>query len=1582
MVSVDKQALISQLCTASKLQGKELEEYRTRLNKMSETELASLISGDKQGDNVDTVELNHSQSTNKTEITKKEAEDSSIQNIESNANQALQMIDSQDDGNISETYNKLKEKFNSDLAKSNVEKVAYKQLETAYFLKEAQANNLTYKEYYEQRKELLYKTFPGVERFNDKQKAGLKRMIDTLSPEQVQREQNRILSLPEKGTQEYDSKTKDFVRDFGRLTTTDVTNTYTTGDMPTRTERKTIPNPKFELTDGERLMSFDEVYSLEQGVNFNKDNIQKYNDSASHFAFLNSVGQKRELIHNMLGSALQKRNTQISTGANSSNMLDEILNVQIKNSLGLLYGKNSIDEGLQQLTNGDTSLTKPQIAQLIINMVDQNYETMLGGKKLEDYANEMAADYKSAYGEKDAANLAQSYVQDQEGVVQNIRAGVEFVGMGVMVGGMILFPPAALAGGALAGFGGAGVELYNETTRDSVNQERTGELKRELVTNALLMGVGMGAGKAGSTVKAALTAKNAPKLAAVAADIGTDSTISLLGDLALTGQVSLEGEGFSQFMALVAGHRGKIVQGIKHVKENIKAKFGPDARQMPDGTVIKVNKDGSTTVLQEGVNDGVETHPATTVAPKAGVNDGIEVSRTTTDTPKAGVNAEVETPNTTADTPTFKTPEELKTFLKNQTVKDESGNDVKKNTKISLLLLVTQHAKTQEGRDAIVYLTGFKDGDKLRFSYNEIKVLVDSVQTQEGREAIEYLANIKDGDNPRFNGFEIRDLIKYAQTQENRDAIQFLANIKVGDKPRFRGYEIKELVELAKTQESRDAIKFLANIKDGDNPRFYVDDIRRLAEPAKTPEGRKFIKKLIDEKEDNILKIINEQNIKLAEQMCNRPDFPKDKIAEIVRATNEQNIKLVEQLCNNPDFPKDKIAGIVEATNEQNIKLAEQLCNDKDLLKEKIATILSYTRGNEEKFGDLYKNDAEFRNYIVQKEEIDSNLRLVVPFWSMRNKTHISELSKVDKKEVLLGLLANKNNLANNNLNDILPLLPQNDMEYTNLIKSITQSLNMSFKPLDNIQQKEFDTGLKNLERSLKTMDLSNLSEINLTMPHTEFISKVQDIIKDLPQEEQAKIQDYFGFKIENDKLTGYPNSEGKDLSLSGIADEKSIAALHQVKTVVDNYTDNNFVTVKDNPVLNQQLKDISKYMPEIFNQIDGSGLPVSTIKSLQKVVQNPKFETLSESDKKVMILSTLLHNTDKTSGSTSESAFDAYFISQRFGVSDKEAQKIYKIVESSDLINKFMATSKRAENKNERKNVFDLLAFNLKESNNFEMAQMLYSSKEQDGLTRYLDKALQNRIREIKSTDFMLPQTPAKRYHELAQEQTIKEHNVSVVKASNIPDFNAYVHTPDVGAATGGSRMANFANFEIFKGFADDKVICVSYLGKDRYCAFGLNGFIFDVANSNQYVGYGQDIGSRGKNISDILVDYYRNRGYALFEHRIMISRNIKEIMGISDDEYIKRLDSLKEKLGSETLSMDRLMELDPEMGNAYKEFLSRNASNFNDAHSLLSPNRCNEVLVSNPKITAIYTKDLDNIPEEYLIKAENEGLPIVVLE
>ena len=436
------------------------------------------------------------------------------------------------------------------------------------------------------------------------------------------------------------------------------------------------------------------------------------------------------------------------------------------------------------------------------------------------------------------------------------------------------------------------------------------------------------------------------------------------------------------------------------------------------------------------------------------------------------------------------------------------------------------------------------------------------------------------------------------------------------------------------------------------------------------------------------------------------------------------------------------------------------------------------------------------------------------------------------------------------------------------------------------------------------------------------------------------------------------------------------------------------------------------------------------------------------------------------------------------------QAKKIYIIVESSDLIDKFMKTSKKQTIRDyrgtqiigsEREDVFDLLAFNLKESNLFEMAQMLYSTKEQEGLTRYLDKALKSRIQEIKSNDFILPQTSISEYMSHAKIEIIerdgKEYKIKIVKASDIPNFYALIHTPEAGYATGGSRDANFANFEIFKDFYDDKVICTSYIGNHKA---GLvkefhNGFIFNIKNDKQYVGYGTDIFSLGKNIPDILVEYYRpkgieanrGRGYK-YDHRQLISSAIKsnlfgknyftmfsdfiiqkneimskyateinnlnikrkqliqektgsknvtraqyesvknepdikacerqikeleqkmnnEIQALPvykelldmDTKYIERMENIKQQLGEETLTIERLEEIDPELASAYKDFLDNN--NENSSETLLKNSCHNEVLVSNPEIIGIFTDDIEKIPDEYLIKAQEENLPIVVIK
>ena len=113
------------------------------------------------------------------------------------------------------------------------------------------------------------------------------------------------------------------------------------------------------------------------------------------------------------------------------------------------------------------------------------------------------------------------------------------------------------------------------------------------------------------------------------------------------------------------------------------------------------------------------------------------------------------------------------------------------------------------------------------------------------------------------------------------------------------------------------------------------------------------------------------------------------------------------------------------------------------------------------------------------------------------------------------------------------------------------------------------------------------------------------------------------------------------------------------------------------------------------------------------------------------------------------------------------------------------------------------------------------------------------------------------------------------------------------------------------------------------------------------------------------------------------MVSDNIKKILGLSDKEYILRLDNIKKQVKGKNLTLEVMREIDAEFAAAYKSFLSRQNANKGSADALLrSDNWWNEVLVSEFDVCAIYANDLDLLPEEYLIKAQEENLPIVIVQ
>ena len=527
-------------------------------------------------------------------MTKKEAEDTAIETIASNSAQALRTINNIDGGKISTTYNEIKEALHSELAESNVARVAYAQNESAELLRKAQNNELTYEEYCKRKKGVLLETFP-LPNMTDKQKASVAKMVASLSPKETEEFLKKSLALPNPKAKNYKSKVNEFLNDF-KMSTTEMISNAQNGDKTGTLKSTTKTKTAYKLSGGKRLMTFDETYKSEMGVTFKKENIEAYNRSAATFAGVSKMTEKLDEIHKQLDDniTIVEGNNRNGVDSQTLETCNKRLEIGLKNSLRNLYGddETAISKGLKDLTgenysykNGKLTMDVPansgfaytangndlvRLSKKVLKTVDENYQKTVGKKPLETYAKEMAEANKVAYGMKNAAQLADAYRADQEGVVHTVRAGVEYAGTAVMVAGMLCYPPVAFAGGAIASFGGVGVEMTEEATKRHTDPETMKALGEELATNAALMGIGMGAGKVGATVKATMLAKSSPKLMATIADIGTDASISLMGDLALTGQVNLEGEGFSQVMSLIAGHRGKIVGGVKKIKEALK----------------------------------------------------------------------------------------------------------------------------------------------------------------------------------------------------------------------------------------------------------------------------------------------------------------------------------------------------------------------------------------------------------------------------------------------------------------------------------------------------------------------------------------------------------------------------------------------------------------------------------------------------------------------------------------------------------------------------------------------------------------------------------------------------------------------------------------------------------------------------------------------------------------------------------------------------------------------------------------------------------------------------------------------------
>ena len=810
------------------------------------------------------------------------------------------------------------------------------------------------------------------------------------------------------------------------------------------------------------------------------------------------------------------------------------------------------------------------------------------------------------------------------------------------------------------------------------------------------------------------------------------------------------------------------------------------------------------------------------------------------------------------------------------------------------------------------------------------------------------------------------------------------------------------------------------------NEKIERKTILALAKEA-NKENVQFIDKYIDnpnfEPKSALISILEKHNLRLdplrkelIEQLCEDVNFPKSLISEIAECYDMRNKDLVMKLITDKNIKKENIPLLARLTSnnidntglyhvediQQRIKLIDRLIFDKDISfpQDGIASFIK--SGLITDPADARLLDKQFMQYfkeLVAKNATGTDMKLADAFIEFRGKLNFDELSQTEKRNFLYKILEQKNNISAEDNSGILSLIPKNEQEYASIIEKLTTELNMNLKPL-------------------------SVSESNI------FVNELKSLIE-----------------------IGSTNFETKN-----------------IKALCEN---------------------ITRFIPEVFGK-DKAIISDELVLILEKVMKNKSFAKLSDKDKQLLVLSTLLQ-AEKKGYTASDKAFDAYYIAQKLNFTREDANKISAIVESSDLIKEFMATSRtktvidgfRREQTIEgveNANLFDLAAFRLQNSNDFELAQILYSAKEPDGLTRHFDKLLQNRIREIKSNNFVMPQIAKNIYESQAKPVVIwregKPYQINVVHSNDVGNFYAYLHTPEAAFASGGGRSANLANFDIFGRIKNDKIICVNYISNEYKNLVAEHGFVIIPRNNTQHVLSGNDIYSLSKDTPSMLIEYFRDRGakngygYSRYNERTKASTLLKEILYPEyaklvqelntatdlinqrynpmiesvenalkkkirqltgkenpsheeyksimnhpeivelqakirefrtqkttaletipprkkvrqfDEDYIKRYDAIISRFEDEPMTIEGLSEFDKDMANAYKELLSRNASDPNMSdRAVLKANGLhhNEALVSDIDVGPIYTTDLNTIPIEYLELAETRPMTFLVID
>lgn len=701
------------------------------------------------------------------------------------------------------------------------------------------------------------------------------------------------------------------------------------------------------------------------------------------------------------------------------------------------------------------------------------------------------------------------------------------------------------------------------------------------------------------------------------------------------------------------------------------------------------------------------------------------------------------------DGKTTETKSELKTDY-DRVYNEYTANDMK-------LLIDAKNIDEDMTRELMYSVSDDGYGRRRRFTPEQISQIVKYAQADKAfaREIInETITN-----HYRFDSETVTAILENISTC--KDFMKEIINAKNSDKSSYHygeyeytGFQISNLAKAAKidAKYTRELLNtYVEDLMNEIYKRFSPDDILNIIIAGQN--NKELMKKLVDSSKkslfgktqdavynaNNIVQILNfEKNVEdktFVKDIFADKEFTQNGLARVAETLNyrrdtELNT-LFKELFYDKEMPNKCILGILEVTDKENIEYANDLCKNYEkydievrdiafLLKNQNEITLEQFKGLQEKVGNKSFRQLSENDIIVGSQ-----------VYALIGCKNINEIPLSQKRSVLKQLVACNANLfgASGKLKELAPLIPTTQEEYCELLPSLVRSLGVETNKLSAEQIKSTNISTKNLANSLAQISDKDFTKLNISQEYSreDFINTVLEKTKNLPETERQKVFDYYGFELlKNDTnktgytLYGYPVNLNNGHKLAEISDVKTKAVVEDLRNDVVNFSKNNRIKC-ENPRVEQFLNEIVEVLPEMRTMIGKAqhgnngtrgahdyDVMKHSLKVMQKISQDPKFAKLNESDKKVMLLASLMHDITKAEGHpdgyhAENGAFDVFFISKKFNLTSEEETKLYKICKYHEWLN-FVNTSKSESELTKR---LQSVAFDLQQDNLVDMAEI-----------------------------------------------------------------------------------------------------------------------------------------------------------------------------------------------------------------------------------------------------------------------------------